>query len=134
MTLMLLSMGMSNCSGVKYAPPEFEDCTVLTEWSQTLSTDVASCFCVNHKLRKDKYADFVGSVESVFNQHPLRESVVSYLLLNQETILKKKEYELPISYCRGYSSVGPSDRSSLIRWAENNRLKRIECELELRGK
>lgn len=127
----LLLMGASNCSGVKYGAPPFEDCTIISSWSAEKETDVATCFCIDHTITPKNYHQLVSYVESVYKEHPQQQTVLEYLNTNSAQIISSKEYELPIHYCRGYTGIGPKDRTALTKWAETNRMKRIECELEL---
>jgi hypothetical protein len=125
-----LLMGMSNCSSVKYGPPQFEDCGILTTWSEEKQTDVGTCYCIDDSVNSKKsFDELVTYVSSVMKEHPLQEASISYLQKNQESIIKNHDYELPISYCRGHSSIGPKARTALTKWAEDNRLERIRCEL-----
>lgn len=127
----LMAMSVSNCSTVKYGAPSFEDCTVISSWSEQKETDVATCFCIDEQLTQKNFPQLLEYTKSVYKEHPQMESVVAYLSTNAEEIIKTKEYELPVHYCRGYSAIGPKARTDLTKWAETNRMKRIECELEL---
>ena len=132
--LCFMLMGVSTCSIVKYGPPPFEDCTVISEWSEQKQTDIATCFCIDQTITQNNFHLIVEHTEAVYGQHPQKNMVLDYLNTNSEAIIKSKEYELPIHYCRGYTGIGPKDRTDLTIWAETNRMKRIECELELETK
>lgn len=129
-SMSFLLMGMSNCSSVRYGAPLFEDCGILTTWSDEKKTDIATCYCIDERVNSKKtFDELVNYVSSVMKEHPLQEASIKYLQDNQATIIKYHDYELPISYCRGHSSIGPNARTLLVKWAEDNRLERIRCEL-----
>lgn len=121
-------LSISSCP-IKYGPPKVEDCITITSWDSVQSIDKATSFCVNQKMSQFYFEnDFLPEVEKRFKDHPLKESVLSYLLENKQKIIQTKEYELPISYTRGYTQVSPFDREELTKWSEENRIERIKCE------
>ena len=130
LSLSTVLMGASSCpASNKYGAPKFEDCTILTLWDEVKEVETATLFCIEPRMNEKFYTNtFVPSVLDRFNEHPLREAVINYLETNKKEIIKTKEYELPITYGRGSTSISPSDRTLLFKWAEENRIKRIECE------
>jgi hypothetical protein len=130
MTWML--MGVSKCPvSEKYMSPKYQDCIIITEWSEEKKVDIGSLFCYDDRITKDNYnTTFVPQVLTKFNEHPLKDEINQYLIMNRDKILATHEYELPISYGRGDRSTTQKDAEDLIKWAETNRLERIRCEYE----
>ena len=131
LSLSMLLMSASSCPRKKgtYPAPLFEDCITLTQWDESLQIDTATSFCIDDRL-DPKFFDniLVPKVQSKYNGHPLLPVVLQYLRENRDQIIKTKEYELPISYTRGYTQISPEDRTELTKWAEDNRVNRIKCE------
>lgn len=125
----LTLMSVSKCDGQKYPAPEFGDCTIITSWSEEKFVDVASLFCIDDRITKKNFeTTILKTAEEVFNGHPLKTQILDYLITNKDEIVKTKEFELPISFGRGFSAVSPTDRTTLTKWAEGNRIGRIKCE------
>jgi len=128
--MIFILMGANKCEGPsnKYRAPVVADCAILTNWDPTLNTDTATLFCVDERITSETYLVFTEYVLKAFNSHPLKIEVEDYLISNKDLILKTKEFELPISYARGFPAVKPEDRTKLTEWAEKNRMERIKCE------
>lgn len=125
-------MGISKCPTEKYMAPAYEDCVIITEWDAEKKVDKATLFCYDERITNDTFDVFQERVLKAYNQHPLREEIIKYLELNRDRIIVEHEYELPISYGRGYRGISPTDSEALIKWAEENRMGRIKCEYQLK--
>lgn len=127
-------MGVSRCPTEKYMAPKFEDCIILTEWDAEKKVDKATIMCYDERITNDTYDVFSTRVLEAYNEHPLRSDVVKYLEMNRDRIIVEHEYELPISYGRGYRATSNKDAEMITKWAEDNRMGRIKCEYSLDNK
>lgn len=131
LNMIVIMLALVQCSTTeKYQAKLVEDCVVLTKWVPQAGMDWASCFCVDKNI-KDENA-FITILEARvklnMSNHPLAQQAMDYIQVNKAAIIKNKQYELPVQYCRGYSATNPNDRTYLQKWAEDNRLGRIKCE------
>lgn len=124
----------------KYEPPVVELCITLVTTDMATGADSAKCFCIDKNLLTwESGNDFednfntllITRVNAQMKGHPLLNDVTEYLTLNKKTIMRTKEYTMPIAYCRGYYAVGPTQKASLENWAETNRAARVTCERDL---
>lgn len=119
-------------SAVLYKAPDEQECMILSQWNENIGQDEGSCFCIDKNITNEQKlrSILIPRVEKAFNGHPLKEMALLEIETTIPTIIATKEYELPLAYCRGYFATDASARARLEKWAEDNRLKRIECEVK----
>lgn len=129
----VFTMSASNCESQKqkYQAPVIEDCKLINQWQPEYKMDWVTCYCVDNNITNEKTFNniLVARARKNMSSHPHLQAVMEYLNTNKEHIIKNKNYELPAQYCRGYSMTNPAGRDSLVKWAEDNRVNRIKCEL-----
>lgn len=129
--MLFILMGVSKCDSVnnKYSAPPFKDATIISYWDEEKQVDVATCFVIDDLITSDNFEQrVINHVSNYMKEHPLLEETINQLRTNKDNIVKTKEYEVTIAYCRGNSNIFPEDRTSLTKWSEANRIGRIKCE------
>lgn len=119
----------AKCSTEKYSAPTIKDVMVLSTWNEEKQVDVATCMVIDDLITKDNFDErVINHVAKYMNQHPQLSIVLQSLKDHKAEIIKSKEYEITIAYCRGNTTIFPEDKLELTKWAEGNRMGRIKCE------
>lgn len=130
--VLLLPLIFAGKCSEKYSAKTEEDCMVLTTWDESKETDTATCFCIDDNFNgktKDQVKEILMTkINGSMVNHPLKQTVIDYVNTNIADIVKLKEYEMPIPYCRGYSATNPSARARIEKKFEENRVGRLKCE------
>lgn len=127
--MMFMLMGVSKCPNEKYMAPMFEDCSIIVEYSEEAKVDKSTIMCYDESITIETYEnEFIPRVMNRFKGHPLENEIRDLLIMSRDKIITTHEYELPIRYAYGYTSISQNDRTKLMKWAEENRMERIKCE------